>query len=90
MLWVYYIPVYPHAYGGPLQDASHSRRNRAYPDGDEARLRPLPAMTLSSCRFQAGFHTLTTKIFLQQISDFPIHRGSEMFLAIKEVDHLAW
>jgi len=47
-------------------------------------------MTLSSCRFQAGFHTLTTKIFLQQISDFPIHRGSEMFLAIKEVDHLAW
>ena len=25
--------------------------------------------------FQAGFHTLTPKIFLQQISDFPIHRG---------------
>jgi len=47
-------------------------------------------MTTSSDMFQAGFHTLTPKIFLQQISDFPIHRGSEMFLPIKEVDHLAW
>jgi hypothetical protein len=46
-------------------------------------------MTTSSDVFQAGFHTLAPKIFHQQVSDFPIHRGSEMFLPIKEVGHLA-
>lgn len=50
---------------------------------------PLAAMTTSSDVFQAGFHTLTPKIFHQQVSDFPIHRVSEMFLPIKEVGHLA-
>ena len=47
-------------------------------------------MTTSSDMFQAGFHTLTPQIFHQQVGDFPIHRGSEMFLPIKEVGHLAW
>jgi hypothetical protein len=39
---------------------------------------------------QGAFHTLTLKIFRQQVTDFPIYRRSEMLLAIKEVDHISW
>ena len=39
---------------------------------------------------QSALHTLSLKIFHQQVTDFPIHRRSEMLLPIKEVDHLPW
>jgi hypothetical protein len=39
---------------------------------------------------QAAVHTLSPKIFHQQVTDFPIHRRSEMLLSIEEVGHLPW
>ena len=39
---------------------------------------------------QGAVHTLTPKIVHQQVTDFPIHRRSEMLLPIEEVDHLPW
>jgi hypothetical protein len=39
---------------------------------------------------QGAFHTLTPKIFHQQVTDFPMLRRSEMLLSIKEVGHLPW
>jgi hypothetical protein len=43
-----------------------------------------------SVLIHGAFHTLTPKIFHQQVTDFPIHRRGEMLLAIEELDHLAW
>jgi hypothetical protein len=39
---------------------------------------------------QGAVHTLTPKIVHQQITNFPIHRRSEMLLPIEEVDHITW
>ena len=39
---------------------------------------------------QAAVNTLSPKIFHQQVTDFPIHRRSEMLLSIEEVGHLPW
>ena len=44
----------------------------------------------ASVVLQSAFHTLSLKILHQQVTDFPIHRRSEMLLPIKEVDHLPW
>ena len=41
----------------------------------------------ASVLLQGAVHTLTPKIFHQQVTDFPIHRRGEMLLPIKEVDH---
>ena len=48
----------------------------------------VPAQTIVV--LQGAIHTLTLKIFHQQVTDFPIHRRSEMLFPIKEVDHLPW
>ena len=44
----------------------------------------------ASVLLQGAVHTLTPKIFHQQVTDFPIHRRGEMLLPIEELDHLAW
>jgi hypothetical protein len=47
---------------------------------------PAQAIVLIQC----AVHTLSPKIFHQQVTDFPIHRRREMLLSVKEVDHLPW
>ena len=44
----------------------------------------------ASVLIQSAAHTLTPKIVHQQITNFPIHRRSQMLLAIEKVDHLPW
>jgi hypothetical protein len=44
----------------------------------------------ASVVLQSAFHTLSLKIFHQQVTDFTIHRRSEMLFPVKGVDHLPW